>query len=438
VRSWWVPSLVAFYAWSLAAFGCYQVRQPFDGDGPSGSRKVPTARPAGGSEDGPPAAVGVERGPAAVGGKDAASGGARPDAARAAQDRAHDPAPPERAPEPPVDPDDPASARMHGAPDAGPFDGPRRLTPTVPGLRVAFLGDQSMGTEARAVLALVARERADAVVHLGDFAYDHASPAHWEAQIDAILGRDFPYFAAVGNHDVPSWSGTAGFAAVLAARVARMPEARCRGELGVNSICYFRGLALLLSGVGSYGRGHEAFLDSALAETRAAFRLCLWHKNQHDMQVGGKLDEVGWEAYRICARHGALIVSAHEHSYARTRTLEAISDRSRSHGPTGEPALLDLAPGRTAVIVSGLGGHSTRARTDDHIKDSWWASVYAQDYQLENGVETTAPEIEFGALFIDFGVAGDPFKARGYFKTTDGEIHDRFVLQVARRKAERN
>jgi 3',5'-cyclic AMP phosphodiesterase CpdA len=321
---------------------------------------------------------------------------------------------------------------MHGAPEPGFATQPRRLSPTTPELRIAFLGDQSMGPDAHAVLQLVAREKADAVVHLGDFAYDAASPTRWLAQIDSALGPDFPYFAAVGNHDVANWSGPGGFAELLRARLARVPEARCSGELGVNSLCRFRGLSFVLSGVGTYGREHEAYLESALSQVPSAFRLCLWHKNQHDMQVGGKLDEVGWEAYRICARHGALIITAHEHSYARTRTLEAISDRGRGHGATGRPDALTLEPGSTAVIVTGLGGHSARAHTDDHNQDSWWASVYAQDYQLQNGVEVgRAPNIHFGALFIDFNVEGDPFRAFGYFKTTDGAIHDRFVVQTA-------
>jgi hypothetical protein len=128
-----------------------------------------------------------------------------------------------------------------------------------------------------------------------------------------------------------------------------------------------------------------------------------------------------------------LIVTAHEHSYARTRTLEAISDRSRGHGATGRPDLLILAPGSTAVVVTGLGGHSARPHLGDHDQDSWWASVYAQNYQLQNDVlVSTAPSIQFGALFIDFNVEGDPFRAIGYFKTTDGQIQDRFVVQTSR------
>jgi hypothetical protein len=48
-----------------------------------------------------------------------------------------------------------------------------------------------------------------------------------------------------------------------------------------------------------------------------------------------------------------------------------------------------------------------------------------------NGVETGALEsIEFGALFIDFHVDGDPRKARAYFKTVSGAVIDAFEITI--------
>lgn len=217
----------------------------------------------------------------------------------------------------------------------------------------------------------------------------------------------------------------------MLARLARVPDAECSGEYGVDTLCRFRGLTFVLSGVGTYGTDHEAFLDSALAGSDAIFRLCIWHKNQHDMQVGAKTDEVGWPAYQICARHGVPVITGHEHSYARTRALAAIGDRGQEHGPLGVPERLELAPGRTFVVVAGLGGRSARSRTVDHATDTWWASIYAQDYQLQNGtLEGTETTIAYGALFIEFNVAAEPHTARGYFKTVDGVTHDSFTFVV--------
>jgi hypothetical protein len=198
----------------------------------------------------------------------------------------------------------------------------------------------------------------------------------------------------------------------------------------LNAHCRFRGLELLLSGVGSYGSEHEAFLESELARGGRRVRLCVWHKNQRDMQVGGKVDEVGWAAYQICARHGAPIITGHEHSYSRTLTLTALGDRDAGHGATGVPSLVHVGAGRTFVVVSGLGGHSERSRTLDHELDSWWASIYANDYQQLNGAHTgNLTAIDPGALFIDFHADGDRQKAHAFFKTITGTIADDFDIQ---------
>jgi hypothetical protein len=297
------------------------------------------------------------------------------------------------------------------------------------GLRVAFFGDQSIGPAARSVLQLVAREHAAMIVHAGDLSYGQSDPRGWEAQINEVLGPSFPYLVAIGNHDVDDWLGPAGFAAILQARLERTPGLACNGEFGVQSLCRYRGLELVLSGVGVRGTDHEWFLESTLSRPGAAVRLCVWHENQHDMQVGAKVDEVGWGPYKICAHHGAPIISGHEHSYARSYTLTAIGDREREHGWTGRPDLIELAPDRTVVVVSGLGGHSSRTRTLDHLSDTWWASIYANDYQMQNARPSgAAPQIQFGALFIDFHVKGDARSASAYFKTVDDQIVDQFEI----------
>ena len=81
------------------------------------------------------------------------------------------------------------------------------------------------------------------------------------------------------------------------------------------------------------------------------------------------------------------------------------------------------------MIVSGLGGRSRRAFLVDHVDDTWWAAIYARDRQVQNGVWTGGtPDIDDGALFVDFHVDGDPRRARGYFKTPSGEVTDSFSL----------
>lgn len=311
------------------------------------------------------------------------------------------------------------------APDAGTLPPPPS---TDPNLRVAFLGDQGLGSNPVAVLELIRDEGADMVLHQGDFDYAD-DPSAWLAQLDGVLGRNFPYFGTVGNHDLAAWDGPTGYQALLEARLANTEGAVCTGRVGVRASCTYRGLFFVTSGVGTLDTDHETFLAESLAASDRVFKLCSWHKNQHDMQVGAKTDEVGWEAYQICQQYGALIVTGHEHSYSRTFTLTALGEPALGHGVTGSADLVTLMPGSTAVVVAGLGGHSRRAFLADHADDTWWAAIYALDRQVQNGVQTgNATTIEDGALFVDFHVDGDPRRARAYFKTPSGAVTDSFDL----------
>ena len=324
-------------------------------------------------------------------------------------------------------PPDPAGGTFSGGADGNLLS----LRPTDPGLKVAFFGDQGLGGDAVKVLELIRDEGADFVIHSGDFDYLN-DPAAWEMQIDSVLGEDYPYFVNVGNHDLPMWTGKGGYQERISQRIARIKDAQCAGDFGVNSSCRYRGLFFVLSGVGTLGENHEDYLNAALDQDRSYFRVCTWHKNQHDMQVGSKTDEVGWGAYQVCQKQGALIVTGHEHSYARTMNLTDVGNAASGHGATGNPASLLLEPGKTAVVVSGLGGESHRAFTSDHDADTWWASIYALDLQVKNGVTMgTEAVIESGALFIDFNVDGDPGHAHGYFKTIGQSVVDEFEIDRA-------
>ena len=288
--------------------------------------------------------------------------------------------------------------------------------PTPPNFRVAFLGDQGLGADAVAVLQLVKSEGARMVLHLGDFDYDDNPPA-WEAQINGVLGLDFPYFAVVGNHDTLLWPA---YRQLLVSRLDRIEGETCSDDYGVNGVCSFGGVLFVLSGAGTLGSGHAGYIRDALAQDASIWRVCAWHKNQTALQVGGKENDVGWAPYEECRKGGALIATAHEHSYSRTRTLSNLQSQTID-AAASDPNLLVVKPGSTFVFVSGLGGRSIRGqercnpKTPPYGCGGIWASVY-----------TSGQGARPGALFIDFNVDGDPRKARGYFKNVAGQVIDRF------------
>ena len=310
----------------------------------------------------------------------------------------------------------PASAQ-----EAGPAAPPANF-------KVAFIGDQEIDASAQAVLQLIADEGADMVLHQGDLGYgdenDPQTAVDWDAQITNILGADYPYFASVGNHDVSNWST---YQSLLLARLALIPGAACTGDYGVMAACTYQGLYFILSGAGAIPDAaddatHIDYIRDQLAADNSIWRICSWHKNQNAMQLGGKSNEVGWGPYETCRQGRAIIATGHEHSYSRTKTLTNIEAQTVDSLWTA-PDDLRVGTGSTFVFVSGLAGRDIRNQdrclptTPPYGCNGEWASVYTSD-QFAN----------FGALFIEFHVDGDPAKAAGYFKNIDGTTIDSFTI----------
>jgi hypothetical protein len=275
-------------------------------------------------------------------------------------------------------------------------------------------------------MELIKSENADFVIHSGDLGYDAVGAADWSAQIDATLGETYPYFASIGNHDSGEWDT---YTELLETRLSKIKGVQCEGEYGISLACHYRGLFFMLSGVGETGSGHEGFLLTELEADESLWSVCSWHKNQREMQAGGKSDETGWGVYEACQQGGAIIATGHEHSYSRTRTLTDLGASENDHGVTGEEDLVRVSPGETFVFVSGLGGQGIRDYHNDlHDGNSWWSTIMTSDFYMKHGEVLDDFEPDFGALFIDFYVGGDPYRAHAYFKTINGFVADEFEI----------
>jgi hypothetical protein len=306
-------------------------------------------------------------------------------------------------------------------PAASPSDG---SVATEPNLRIAFIGDVGNGVNQRAVLNLIKSEGAQAVLHQGDFDY-HGDPIGFWSSIDEILGANFPYFVSVGNHDVANWPTTAkpSYSQQLFDRMKRTgitPD-----SLELNNEMYslaFKGLKVVFVGEerGSGDSVYAPYIRDQLKSDNHIWKICSWHRNMNAMQIGNKPDDMGWGVYEACRENGAIIATAHEHSYERTKTL--ISVRNQTVDPDfSDPNRLVVAPGRTFSFVSGLGGESIRVQNrclpaaPPYGCKGEWAKIY-----------TSNQNAQFGALFLTFNVNGDAHKAHGYFKTISGQIADEF------------
>lgn len=292
---------------------------------------------------------------------------------------------------------------------------PEPAGPTVPApvpvgdppdnVTVAFLGDQGVGPNARAVLEMAQANGTDLVVHAGDLGYD-ASPDAWDRQVNRTLGPDFPYVAAVGNHDADRWPA---YQSRLQARIDRAANLTCQGDLGVQSVCVYDGIVLLPVGAGTQGVRHGAYLHQALTRHEARWEVCTWHKNQRPMQVGEKASATGWGVYETCRSAGALVQTAHSHTYARTHLMSSFQRGT----VVSENATLHLDGGRSVAVVSGLAGRSIRGHDATLADNPWWAAIESADTGAS-----------YGALLCTFD--GDRADCR--FRMIDGRVTDRFVL----------
>jgi hypothetical protein len=324
-------------------------------------------------------------------------------------------------------------ALLHGSKLWSPLDssGPVVYTPrtvaTDPELTVAFMGDEGLGVEQLQVLEYLAHE-VDLIVFLGDLDYLE-SPPFWKTQLDVGLGdENFPWLVAAGNHDVPVWDD---YASVIDEHIAAMPDAVCEGETGINQTCTYHGLRLILSGVGTKGEDHEEYLQDTLVADDHIWRVCAWHKDQRDMQIGLKSDEVGWDAYRICQDGAAIVATGHEHSYARTRTLIDVGNEQTGHGAYGAPDTMLVSEGSNFVFVAGTAGQAYRSYdAPNHDDDTWWASWYANNGYMRNGEMLPSPPggPYNGAMIITFNVDGDPYRAHGEFVTYQGLVLDSYDI----------
>src|SRR5207247_5720398 len=141
-----------------------------------------------------------------------------------------------------------------------------------------------------------------------------------------------------------------------------------RGDLGVQSSFRYRGIFFVLTAPGIFGSGdglYDLFVANELAADSSTWRISSWHKDMRLMQVGGKGDETGWGVYEQSRRGGAIIATAHEHSYSRTYLLSSCQDETVASTATTLVLSRDdpstpADEGRSFVFVSGLGGKSIR------------------------------------------------------------------------------
>jgi hypothetical protein len=305
---------------------------------------------------------------------------------------------------------------------------------TPPNTLIAFVGDVALPEDGAAtgqLYDLIRQEGAHALVIQGDLDYVDC-PGAWDELLTRHFGESFPVFPVAGNHDVPVWSE---YSQLIARRWERANVTTCAGLAGRAHTCTFRGIVMVQVAAGIFSAPHAGgpspmadldlapFLTQQLAAHRSRWQIGSWHKNQADMQTGGKVDETGWEVYEACRSVGAFIATGHEHSYARTRLLDSFRPKIDVSSARGaNDSFLPLAPGQTAVFCNGLGGRSVR---DNEMCGDNRCPWFAKLDNSDTGAAAAA------ALFCNYHHAGNPNWARCYLKDIRNRIRDEFIIDVS-------
>ncbi|KAI8814900.1 hypothetical protein BJ742DRAFT_194312 [Cladochytrium replicatum] len=331
-------------------------------------------------------------------------------------------------------------------------------------VKVAFVGDHGVDPRTTGrVFRMIKDEGCEALLSLGDLDYQD-NPKRFVDFVDEHLGPTFPILPAIGNHDVGRFHGTGGYHDVLVERMKRTPQLECTGEFGVNLSCRFRrnrapgtDLHLVVSGVGSFKDDHTGFIRDMFSEavegtwgedddddegstmkgnkkkakvgqddgdgddggstSGTPWRICMWHKNQRMFQIGKKEDETGYGTYEQCREAGAIVATAHEHTYSRTYAMSSFATQTVDPTQPRDKSSLTIRPGTSFAFVSGLGGDSVRKWNPMMRFKPWWAAVAAKDNSARAG-----------ALMCTFNYGGDATKAHCYMKDISGRVYDDFIV----------
>jgi predicted phosphodiesterase len=302
--------------------------------------------------------------------------------------------------------------------------GPSALAAAVatdPNLKIAFVGDTADGNNWKSVLTLIKNEGAQAVMVAGDMTYD-SDPAGWWTATESVIGQSWPVFLARGNHDDSSWSG------FLTEATNHLGGAtRTTGPHNAAYKTVFKGLSMVNIKKGDT----STTINNLFNGDTAQWKVCGWHQNPNKMQVGGKGDEMGWAVYEACRQKGAIIITGHEHTYHRTKTMTNTQSQTIDSSCSSGSSLC-VGPGRTFVSVIGTGGTGLRSqvRCTPTSATAPFPSLNTSDPScpIWASIYTTNQGAKFGALFVSFNVDGNPKKARAYFKNNSGQTIDTYDI----------
>lgn len=264
-------------------------------------------------------------------------------------------------------------------------DGAEPVAFRVPGagldVRLAFLADQGVGTEAAAVTALIADQEVDAVLHAGDIAYAEGDPTRWDAWFEQVEGvaASRPWLPALGNHETYYFVPIQAFVPLYGQPNPEFEAARARFSLPNDEVFWSWDVGPVhVVAIDTFWTDlteqspEAAWLATDLAEAAdAPWTVVVFH----DPPFSSGANHGSNEALRavlapIFEANGVdLVVNGHDHTYERTWPLEGDSPVA-----TASPFVRGAGP---VYVVSGGGGAELYEFQDQQPP---WSAVRAREH----------------------------------------------------------
>lgn len=306
--------------------------------------------------------------------------------------------------------------------------------------KMAIIGDSGTEKEAKKVMQL---SEFDILLHLGDYEYECRVDKYFDEILD--YNRSYQFMGILGNHEGVSECGTDKHERFTSRVYHQMDDEKKNSKVS----CYFSdsrkmwsckyrnmrviGLSPGISGADDT-RKQLSFLKEQLSKATEDWKICAWHfydKYYHTGKYpddGNLISKDGESFYDYCRQHGAIIFSAHDHVYARTKLMSKFSsphvdqyDKKESNEKRGD--VVQIRKGATINILNGAGGYEMYVERGEQKNYNHWQITYARGDHGENADR-------YGGLFCNFNVGGNNKKAYCEFLriNSSSKIYDSFFI----------
>ncbi|ORX42002.1 hypothetical protein BCR36DRAFT_416404 [Piromyces finnis] len=302
--------------------------------------------------------------------------------------------------------------------------------------RLAIIGDSGVTSEARDVMKL---SDFDALLHLGDFDYEKYPTRYLKSILDS--DRKYQFLGVIGNHDTTpecSQSEFSAFKSGLYNEMTGSKNSKVSCEFSSSKCmwsCKYMNMRIigLTPNINNCDDRKEqlSFLKSHLQNAEEDWKVCAWHYYDRYYHTGKYQDHTfnvvsknGESFYDYCKDHGAIIFSAHDHVYARTKVMSKfLTPEIDSYDKDSSGDIIQIRNGATFNILNGAGGWEMYIEQGEQKNYSHWQKKYAKGSNNEY-------EKAYGALFCNFNVGGNNRKAYCEFQriNTSKKVFDTFTL----------